>query len=53
MDQKEFKTVNCYRGSIDGFTGKAFHKKVDGVAKHSISLFKTKNGMLIGGYTGI
>ena len=53
MDQKEFTTVNRYRGSTDGFTGAAFHKKVDGKVKGgSISLFKTKNGMLIGGYTG-
>ncbi len=52
MDQKEFTTVNRYRGSTDGFTRKAFHDKVDKVVKRSISLFKTKNGMLIGGYTG-
>ncbi len=52
MDQKEFTTVNRYRGSTDGFTYKAFHDRVDKVVKRSISLFKTKNGMLIGGYTG-
>ncbi len=53
MDKKEFTTVNRYRGSTDGFTFKAFYKKVDGVIKGgNISLFKTKNGMLIGGYTG-
>ncbi len=53
MDKKEFTTVNRYRGSTDGFKGNAFYKKVERVIKGgSISLFKTKNGMLIGGYTG-
>ncbi len=50
MEQKRFRTVNRYRGSRDGFTYKAFHSKCDGV-KPSISLYKTKKGMLLGGFT--
>ncbi len=50
MDNKKFTTVIRYRGSIDGFSKRAFQQKVRGI-KPSISLFKTKNGMLIGGFT--
>ncbi len=50
MDNKKFTTVIRYRGSKDGFSKTAFQQKVRGI-KPTISLFKTKNGMLIGGFT--
>ena len=50
MEDKEFDTVLKYRGSRDGFTSKDFHRLADGV-KPSVSLFKMKSGMVIGGFT--
>ena len=50
MDQKEFDTVLKYRASRDGWMAKDFHARADGV-KPSLSLFKTKKGVVIGGFT--
>ncbi len=50
MKKKNFRTVNRYRGSRDGWKYKDFHRTSDGI-KPSISLFKTKKGKLIGGFT--
>ena len=50
MENKNFLTFNRYRGSRDGWMKSDFHRKSDGI-KPSISLFKTKMGMLIGGFT--
>ncbi len=50
MEEKNFRTVNRYRGSRDGWKYKDFHRTSDGI-KPSISLFKTKKGKLIGGFT--
>ncbi len=47
---KQFDTVLKYRGTRDGFTYEAFHRKADGV-KPSITLFTMKSGMVIGGFT--
>ncbi len=50
MDNRKFKTINRYRGSRDGFKYEAFHSRSDGI-KPTISLFETKMGKIIGGYT--
>ncbi len=50
MQEKNFSTVLRYRASRDRWMYKDFHRTSDGIAP-SISLFKTKKGMLIGGFT--
>ena len=51
LGDRAFNTTMLYRGSIHGFTCKAFHDHCDGKGA-TISLFKLKdNGDCIGGFT--
>ena len=46
----EVNHVLKYRGTRDGFTFKAFHEKAEKKGP-TVSLFKIKDGDLIGGFT--
>ena len=47
---KEFKTNLLYRATRDGDSSKDFHSKCDNI-RDTLSLVKTKNGLIFGGYT--
>ena len=40
-----------YRASEDGFSSASFHQKCDGI-KNTLTIIKTTNGNIFGGYTG-
>jgi hypothetical protein len=50
IGDKRVVTVDRYRGSRDGFYAFYFHSRCDNIGP-TISLFKMKNGDVIGGFT--
>ena len=50
LDYKRFVTYMLYRGSDHGWKAKDFHSRCDNKGP-SISLFKVKDGDVIGGYS--
>ena len=51
-NNKKLKLKLLYRASIDGDTSQIFHSKCDGYS-HTISIFRTSDDKIFGGYTDI
>jgi hypothetical protein len=49
LGNKRFVTYMLYRGSDHGWTGRKFHDRCDNEGS-TISLYKVKDGDVIGGY---
>jgi hypothetical protein len=52
LGNKRFVTLMLYQGSIHGWKFKDFHSRCDNKGP-TISLFKVKDGDVIGGYTKV
>lgn len=48
---KQQKFQLLYRASDDGFSSASFHQKCDGI-KNKLTIIKSLNGNIFGGYTG-
>ena len=48
--KRQFKLQRVLRGSEDGFTSSAFHRKCDNIGS-TLTLIQSENGKVFGGFT--